>query len=243
MSSMKKYIGLIGVGVAAAGYVGWRIIRKSVKTVAGRKEKPAVESVSAEKKTAEKPSAPVKKPVPKAPAAQKTTAPKTPKVPAKEPAPGKSASEAEKKTVKPPSGAAEKPRRPRPATDAKKTTILGSIADVLKEQNADAFTIRFGQSRQRGYRGYYLSGITDASVFVGWSKEYESAYEMTPFWIELDPVATARFKESGGLDHGLDIYPHPAATDRILIAIPADIAGKPAEAAAKVLDIARATLV
>ena len=208
MGKIGKYIGVIGAGIAAIGYVGWRMLKNKVS-----KEIPLEENES-----------------PIAPAASAA--------PAKEAKPPK-----RKQSQSKPDESTPPVKKPRAIPEAEKTSLLNGIAAALKEQNTDAFTIRFGQSKQRGYRGYYLSGMTDAAVFVGWSKEFESVYGMTPFWIELDEAATARFKESGGLDGKFDLYPHPASPERILIALSRESAKKPEDAAASVLEIARATLV
>ncbi|MCE5248975.1 hypothetical protein LLG96_02015 [bacterium] len=129
----------------------------------------------------------------------------------------------------------------RSPTKNEKNDALTAVFSHIQSINEGSFTIRFGQSTKKGYRGYYLQNAKKHTVFFCWADEFEAAHGQTPYWIELDESATRAFKRKG-MKKLHDIYPHPSSGKRILIAVNPEEMNDPGTVAEKVIHIARDTL-
>ncbi len=132
--------------------------------------------------------------------------------------------------------------RPTPRLgDSRKTDMINTVRFVLSKYNTDAFAIVYERDRDRGRMGYRVRANDGPALFFGWSDECEEKYPLTPFWIELDPVATGKFSEQG-MKKYFDVYEHPSDTGSLLVSLQHDEMEDPRTAAGKIAELSRKLL-
>jgi len=127
-------------------------------------------------------------------------------------------------------------------TSSRKTDLVNTVRFMLSQHDTKPFKIAYCRSRKQGYMGYYIRAYGGFTLFFGWSDEFEKRYPETPFWIALNPQATNVFREKN-LKIQYDIYANPRDERSILISLPFGEMENPKEVSAKILELARATLV
>ena len=127
-------------------------------------------------------------------------------------------------------------------TSSRKTDLVNTVRFMLSQHDTKELKIAYCRSRKQGYMGYYIRAYGGFTLFFGWSDEFEKRYPETPFWIALDPQATNVFREKN-LKIQFDIYANLRDERSILICMRPEEMENPQEVSAKILELARATLV
>ena len=125
--------------------------------------------------------------------------------------------------------------------ESKKSDAVNTVRFMLSNYNTEKYSIIYGRDKKKGYMGYYLRVDHSPWLFFGWSDAFESAYPLTPFWIELDESATAKFGKKG-LKMYYDVYAHPSEEKRLLVSITLDELEDPQAVAGKLMELSQKTL-
>lgn len=126
-------------------------------------------------------------------------------------------------------------------SDSNKTDLVNTVRFMLSKFDTSAFHISYGRGKKDKHMGYFLRTAQEASLFFGWSENFEEAYPITPFWIALDSKATEVFRERG-LKIFYDIYPNPKDEQSILISVTPEEMEDPLAVAGKIMDLAGKTI-